>query len=126
MLSKKVKEYKRVQRESEIALQQSQVLLSGLRKSLKKNFQDNLRIKIRLPMKVRFGQFDFGLKKNNQDAAIIYLLSVNDAYAALDNEWVDEHGEDASRAVPVSVQWIENFCLEQSEKLGIDIRLSKR
>lgn len=125
MFSKKIKEIKKIRQESEISLRKSQVLLSGLRKNFKKAFQDNLKNKIRKAAKLRFSEFEFGTKKNNQDAAIIYVLSVNDA-EVLDFGWVDEHGNDASRVVPFSLEWFEDFCRQQSEILGINIQVFRK
>lgn len=125
MFSKKIKEIKKIRQESEILFRKSQVLLSGLRKNFRKTFQDNLKNKVRKAAKLRFSEFEFGTKKNNQDAAIIYVLSVNDA-EALDLGWVDEYGNDANCVVPFSLEWFEEFCRQQSEVLGINVQVFKK
>lgn len=128
LFAKKVREFKDTLLESEIAASRAETLLSDLNKQIKNNFKETLRRKTKKSIRIKFGQIDFGKKKNNQEAPKLVILSVNGCVAsALDEGWQPgyNHVNDEFSKPPFSVKWFQEFLYELSETTGIEFSLSK-
>lgn len=126
--SKKVREYKNTLQESEICADRAQKLLSDLNKQIKTDFKEALRRKIKKSVRIKFGQLDFGKKKNNQDAAKLAIISVNGCVVcSLDEGWLPGYNavdEEFSKP-PFTAKWFQEFLYSMSEITGIEFFLSK-
>lgn len=128
LFAKKVREYKDTLLESEIAAARADTLLSDLNKSIKTNFKETIRRLTKKSVRIKFGQINFGNKKNNQEAPKLVILSVNGCIASsLDEGWQPgyNHTNDEFSKPPFSVKRFQEILYEISEKTGIEFSLSK-
>lgn len=128
LFAKKVREYKDTLLESEIAASRAQTLLSDLNKQIKTNFKETIRRLTKKSVRIKFGEINFGNKKNNQEAPKLVILSVNGCVAsALDEGWQPGYNNtnDEFPKPPFSVKRFQEILYELSEKTGIEFSLSK-